>query len=87
VSHHIEKIISGGQSGVDRAALDFALQNNIPCGGRCPKGRLAEDGRIDDKYPLTETKTTLNVEHTKLNVKVNIESRFFFSLFINALSF
>ena len=65
------KIISGGQSGVDRAALDFALQNGILCGGWCPKGRKAEDGRIDEKYPLKETvdgsyntRTKLNVEHS-----------------------
>ena len=69
MSYRVEKIISGGQTGVDRAALDFAIQNNIACGGRCPKGRLAEDGRIDDKYPLTETNTTLYVERTKRNVK------------------
>lgn len=50
------KIISGGQSGVDRAALDFALQYKISCGGWCPKGRKAEDGRIHHKYPLVETK-------------------------------
>jgi hypothetical protein len=42
----IEKIISGGQTGVDRAALDVALELGIPCGGWCPKGRKAEDGRI-----------------------------------------
>ena len=65
------KIISGGQSGVDRAALDFALHYGILCGGWCPKGRKAEDGKIDKKYPLTETvddnyntRTKLNVEHS-----------------------
>jgi hypothetical protein len=47
----IERIISGGQTGVDRAALDFALEHGIPCGGWCPSGRLAEDGRIDFRYP------------------------------------
>ncbi len=40
------KIISGGQTGVDRAALDAALELGIPCGGWCPKGRKAEDGPI-----------------------------------------
>ncbi len=65
----IEKIVSGGQTGVDRAALDFALQRGIPCGGWCPKGRLAEDGKIDRKYPLTETNTALYAERTRLNVK------------------
>lgn len=62
------KIVSGGQSGVDRAALDFALQNGISCGGWCPKGRLAEDGSIDQKYPLKETQSSLYVVRTKLNV-------------------
>ncbi len=47
-------IVSGGQTGVDRAALDFALQNKIPCGGWCPKGRIAEDGIIASNYPLKE---------------------------------
>ena len=51
----INKIISGGQTGVDRAALDFSLENNIVCGGFCPKERKAEDGTISDKYPLIET--------------------------------
>jgi len=48
-------IISGGQSGTDRAALDFALQNKFSCGGWCPRGRMAEDGKIPDHYPLEET--------------------------------
>jgi len=48
------KIISGGQTGVDRGALDAALAAGIPCGGWCPKGRLAEDGVIDASYPLQE---------------------------------
>jgi len=62
------KIISGGQSGVDRAALDFALKFNISCGGWCPKGRKAEDGRIDKKYPLTETTDDNYNIRTKLNI-------------------
>lgn len=63
------KIISGGQSGVDRAALDAALQLGISCGGYCPKGRKSEDGAIPEKYPLTETKTDNYAERTELNVK------------------
>ena len=51
------KIISGGQTGVNRAALDIAIENGIPCGGWCPRGRRAEDGPIDPKYPLKETKS------------------------------
>ncbi|MGZ3605599.1 MAG: YpsA SLOG family protein, partial [Thermodesulfobacteriota bacterium] len=52
---NIERIISGGQTGVDRAALDVALELSISCGGWCPKGRKAEDGPIDTYYPLRET--------------------------------
>ena len=48
-------VISGGQTGVDRAALDAALAAGTPCGGFCPKGRKAEDGVILAKYPLTES--------------------------------
>ena len=48
------KIISGGQTGVDRAALDVALRHGIDCDGWCPAGRLDEFGRIPDKYPLNE---------------------------------
>ena len=50
----VEKIISGGQTGVDRAALDVALELGIPCGGRYPNGRKAEDGAIPARYPLQE---------------------------------
>lgn len=62
-------IISGGQTGVDRAALDVGLHLKIPVGGACPRGRRAEDGPIDKKYPLEElqsedyeTRTCKNVE-------------------------
>src|SRR5262249_25848993 len=48
------KIISGGQTGVDRAALDVALAHGIDCGGWCPAGRLDEIGKIPDRYPLQE---------------------------------
>ena len=50
-----QKIISGGQTGVDRGALDACLEYAFNCGGWCPKGRLAEDGAIDKKFPLRET--------------------------------
>jgi Circularly permutated YpsA SLOG family len=46
------KIISGGQTGVDRAALDAALKHGIDCGGWCPSGRLDENGIIPAHYPL-----------------------------------
>ena len=65
------EIISGGQSGVDRAALDFALNNNSKCGGFCPKDRLAEDGPIQKKYPLLETPSNIYQERTRLNVELS----------------
>jgi hypothetical protein len=49
----LTKIVSGGQTGVDRGALDAALVAGFPCGGWCPAGRLAEDGEIPERYPLT----------------------------------
>ncbi len=64
-----KKIISGGQTGVDRAALDLALELDIPCGGWCPKGRLAEDGVIDLRYPLKETDSPEYPVRTEMNVK------------------
>ena len=63
-----QKIISGAQTGVDRAALDVALELGIPCGGWCPKGRRAEDGPIPDKYPMQETGASNYTKRTKLNV-------------------
>ncbi|HIJ84758.1 MAG: hypothetical protein HW380_2564 [Magnetococcales bacterium] len=65
----LEKIISGGQTGVDRAALDFALQKEIIAGGWCPKGRRAEDGVIPRHYPLEETHRSDYPYRTLLNVK------------------
>ncbi len=62
-------IISGGQSGVDRAALDFALKHRISCGGWCPLGRMAEDGKIPNRYPLKETES----EDPSFRTRKNIE--------------
>ena len=62
------KIISGGQPGVDRAALDVALELGIPCGGWCPNDRKAEDGPIDLKYPLKETLSHNSLHRTENNV-------------------
>lgn len=64
----LQKIISGGQTGVDRAALDFSISIGLPHGGYCPKGRACEDGVIPDKYKLVETETKGCVERTKANV-------------------
>ncbi len=54
---------------MDRAALDTALQLDIGCGGWCPNGRLAEDGRIDEKYPLKETPKQDYEQRTEWNVQ------------------
>jgi len=62
------KIISGGQTGVDRAALDVALENDIETGGWCPQGRLAEDGVIPEKYPVIELANSGYRQRTKRNV-------------------
>jgi hypothetical protein len=48
----LHKIISGGQTGADRAGLDAAMDHGFPCGGWCPEGRLAEDGPLPARYPL-----------------------------------
>jgi hypothetical protein len=63
------KIISGGQTGVDRAALDVALKHRIDCGGWCPAGRLDEFGRIPDQYPVNELEGGGFTERTLQNVK------------------
>ncbi len=65
----MEKIVSGGQTGVDRAALDSALSASFPCGGWCPLGRTAEDGVIDEKYPLQEAPSRDYGVRTKWNVR------------------
>jgi len=62
------KIISGGQTGADRAALDAAIKHGVPCGGWCPDGRLAEDGPIPGRYPLQELKGGSYLDRTRQNV-------------------
>lgn len=62
-------IISGGQTGADRAALDFAIKHNIPHGGWCPKGRKALDGPLDAKYQLKETPSEDYPQRTEWNVR------------------
>jgi len=69
VDRLIDKIVSGGQTGVDRAALDAAFSLTIPCGGWCPAKRWAEDGPIDERYPLTETTSEQYAQRTKWNVR------------------
>jgi hypothetical protein len=67
-SRLLSKIISGGQTGVDRGALDAAIDAGFPCGGWCPRGRKAEDGAIPARYALTEMPSTAYRERTKRNV-------------------
>jgi len=65
----LEKIISGGQTGADQAALDTAIKLGIPHGGWIPKGRLTEDGPLPAKYDLTEMPTDSYPERTKKNIR------------------
>ncbi len=65
----LEKVISGGQTGADRAGLDAALKCGIPVGGFCPQGRRAEDGAIPATYPLTETRSRSYDVRTRMNVR------------------
>ena len=61
-------IVSGGQTGVDRGALDAAIAAGIPHGGWCPRGRLAEDGPIAAQYQLRETRSAKYSIRTRKNV-------------------
>lgn len=66
----LNRILSGAQTGVDRAALDVALELGIPCGGWVPRGRIDELGRIPDRYPnLRETESADYNERTAANVR------------------
>lgn len=64
----LTKIISGGQTGVDRGALDAALEAGFPCGGWCPEGRKAEDGEIPERYPVTVLPGAGYRQRTRQNV-------------------
>jgi len=63
------KIVSGGQTGVDRAALDIAIEQSMQHGGWCPRGRKAEDGTIDSRYKLMETESDDYLERTRRNIE------------------
>jgi hypothetical protein len=67
--HPFERIVSGGQTGVDRAALDVALELGLSCGGWCPRSRRAEDGPIPERYPLREAASAAYPRRTALNVR------------------
>lgn len=65
----IKKIVSGGQTGADRAGLDVAISWGFPHGGWCPKGRKAEDGIIGGQYQLVETPSASYLQRTEWNVR------------------
>lgn len=64
----VKKIISGGQTGADQAALDVAIKLGIPHGGWIPKGRLTENGPLEAKYQLQEMETANYNKRTEQNV-------------------
>ena len=74
----LKKIISGGQTGVDRAALEAALALNFPCGGWVPADRMAEDGEISARYPMTVLPHGSYRQRTRLNVVDSDGSAIFF---------
>lgn len=67
--HRVQRLVSGGQTGVDRAALDAGFALGIPLGGWCPAGRWAEDGSIGRRYPLVETPAADPAQRTEWNVR------------------
>ncbi len=69
VSEENLKIISGGQTGADQAALDWAIKHGFPHGGWCPAGKLVENGRIAEHYKLSETPSSDYSERTEWNVR------------------
>jgi hypothetical protein len=64
----LRKIVSGGQTGVDRGALDAAMATGTDAGGWCPRGRLAEDGVIPRRYPVNELDSEAYADRTERNV-------------------
>jgi hypothetical protein len=75
----LKKIVSGGQAGVDRGALDAALEAGFPCGGWAPEGRIAEDGRIPERYPLQELAGAGYEERTLRNILDSDGTAIFYS--------
>jgi len=65
----LERIVSGGQTGADRAALDWAIAHGIAHGGWCPSGRRAEDGPVAQRYALRETPSHEYQQRTRWNVR------------------
>src|SRR6516162_3558222 len=62
------RIVSGGQTGADRSALDYAIAHDIPHGGWVPKGRKCEDGKLAPRYHLTETPSADYPQRTEWNI-------------------
>jgi hypothetical protein len=71
VASIVQKVVSGGQTGSDRAALDWAIEQEVPHGGWCPVGRMAEDGRIPDRYLVAELPGSGYRQRTRQNVIVS----------------
>lgn len=74
----LARIISGGQTGADRAALDAALGASFPCGGWCPTGRRAEDGKLPTSYPVEELESGGYRQRTIKNVQDSDGTAIFF---------
>lgn len=77
----LSKIISGGQTGADRAALDAGIEADCPIGGSCPAGRLAEDGSISNVYKLTEIEGRYR-QRNKRNVADSDGTAIFYSSYL-----
>ncbi len=69
MKHGVREIVSGGQTGVDRAGLEAGLALGLAIGGWCPRGRRAEDGCVPARYPMRETASAAYRERTRLNVR------------------
>jgi len=69
MSNRVFTVVSGGQTGVDRGALDAALDGGCRCAGWCPEGRCAEDGPLATRYPLRELPGGGYRERTRCNVR------------------
>lgn len=65
----VRKIISGGEEGAERAALDSAIKNGFKTGGWCVRGRISNNQRIPERYELKETASTETAQKTELNVR------------------
>jgi hypothetical protein len=65
----VRRVVSGGEAGVDRAALDWAIDHRVDHGGWCPRGRRADDGPLDARYVLHETDSTSDADRTRRNVR------------------